>query len=805
MLATVRSDLLAATRSLWRSPGFTLTTIAMLSIGIGLAIYMFGAIQSYLLRELPFPDAAELMHVEYVDSRTQSDSIEVPVGDFRLWRRELRHLQAIEAFTLGTINLSSDEDRPERYDGAFVSAGSFRTLGVSPLLGPGFQEGDDRYGAPATVVIGHDLWQQRFNGDPDIVGKTLRVNGQPASVVGVMPQGFAFPFNNAVWAPLTAQSSLPPRGTQQSVEVFARLTPGSSLGEASAELDAALTRIEQADSNTPVADRVIVKPYKEEFVGGGARQTIVAMFLAVLLVLAIACVNVANLMIARGVQRGRESAIRSAIGASRARLVMLALNEALLIALAAVIIGSTLALIGGQATMDAIRTSANAPPYWVTVYRFDAISAMFATAIAAVVVLLAGLWPAWRSARVAQAEGMKEGGRSTGTRLGNSLTIVEIALCMVLLVCAGLTIRAVIQRQNLPLAYEAKQVLSGRVGLFEGDYPDLGAVGQFTDSLRQRLAALPGVEAAGITSSLPMTGSAGDYISIEGTVDSAETPRPAVMTVSADPGFFTALSIPLQRGRLFDGRDVRDAPPVAVVSEVFAQRFWPAADALGKRFRLGEPGRESDWIEIVGVIAHIPHNNGNREVGALYLPFAQKPTRFFSPVLRVSGDPLALAESVRTTVVDLDRNLPVYFLRTLDEWAAIAAFNQRLMAALFSLFGAFAVLLAAAGLYAVLAYQVSQRVREIGVRRALGANDSGIARLVLNQGIGKLVVGAGIGLVLAFGFAQLLSGLLFGVSAFDPVTYLGVVVILALVTLCASLLPTRRALRIAPIVALRHE
>lgn len=804
MLATARSELLAAARSLWRSPGFTLTTVAMLSIGIGLAIYMFGAIQSYLLRELPFPDAAELVHIEYADSRTQSDSIEVPLGDFLDWRSELRHVQGIEAFALGTINLSSDEDRPERYDGAFVSAGSFRTLGVSPMLGPGFQEGDDRYGAPATVVIGHGLWQQRFNGDPDIVGKTLRVNSQPAQVVGVMPQGFAFPFNNAVWAPLMAPSRLPPRGRQQSVEVFARLAQGSSMAEASAELDAALARIEQADTDTPVADRVVVKPYNEEFVGR-ARQTIGAMFLAVLLVLAIACLNVANLMIARGAQRRRESAIRSAIGASRARLVMLALNEALLIALAAVIIGSTLALIGGQATMDAIRTSANPPPYWMTVYRFDASSALFATAVAAVVVLLAGLWPAWRSARVAQADGMKEGGRSTGTRLGNGLTIVEIALCMVLLVCAGLTIRAVIERQNLPLAYEAKQVLSGRVGLFEGDYPDLGEVLQFTDSLRQRLAALPGVEAAGITSSLPMAGSAGDYISIEGAVDTAESPRPVVMTVSADPGFFTALSIPLQRGRLFDGRDARDAPPVAVVSEVFAQRFWPDGDALGKRFRLGERGRESDWIEIVGVIPHIPHNSGNLEVGALYLPFAQKPTRFFSPVLRVSGEPLALAESVRATVVDLDRNLPVYFLRTLDEWAAIAAFNQRLMAALFSLFGAFAVLLAAAGLYAVLAYQVSLRVREIGVRRALGANDGGIARLVLSQGIGKLGVGVGIGLVLAFGFAQLLSGLLFGVSALDPVTYLGVIVILALVTLCASLLPTRRALRVAPIVALRQE
>ena len=805
MLAALRLELRNAARSLLRSPGFTLTAVAMLSIGLGLAIYMFGAIQSFLLREVPFPDGAGLLHIEYVDRSGRSDAIEPPTSDFLTLRRESRSFAQLDGFSQGTINLADDSTRPERYNGAFVSAGSFRTLGVEPFMGPGFQPGDDAAGAPAKVAIGYSLWQQRFNADPQIIGRAVRVNGRPASIVAVMPPGFAFPISNAVWAPLNLSGIDGPRRQQISLELFGRLTEGVTAEQASAEVETLLARIEQQDPAETLAERVVVKPYREEFVGRNTRQVLGTMFAAVLLVLAIACVNVANLMIARGVQRTRETAIRAAIGASRARLMVVCLSEALVIALAALLIGSVLAWLGGQATMEALRMSEDPPPYWMLEYRFDAVSAGFAVLAVGMVVLLAGLWPAWRAASAAQAEGMRQGGRVAGGRVGSSLTTLEIALCMVLLVTAGLTVRSVIERENLPQAFESAQVLGGRVGLFEGDYPDDNAVRDFAERLAPRLAGLPGVAAVGVTSAVPYSFAGGDLVDLGDASAGADAARPFSLVISADAGFFDALRLAPLHGRLFDARDRADALPVALVSEPLARQLWPEQNAVGQRLRLGQPGSEGAWIEVVGVVPHVPHVGDAPEMAALYRPFAQLPTRFFSPVVRSEGDPLALADGLRDSVAALDPNLPVYFLRTLEDWRRIAAFDQRLMAALFGIFGAFAVLLAAAGLYAVLAYQVGQRVREIGVRRALGADDRGIVRMVLRQGAWQLGLGVGIGLLLALGFAQLLSGVLFGVEPHDPTTFLAVATLLAVVSVLASLLPTRRALGVEPIVALRYD
>jgi putative ABC transport system permease protein len=363
----------------------------------------------------------------------------------------------------------------------------------------------------------------------------------------------------------------------------------------------------------------------------------------------------------------------------------------------------------------------------------------------------------------------------------------------------------VIERDRLPQAFESTQVLGGRVGLFEGDYPDEAAVRDFAERLGARLASLPGVAAVGTSSAVPYSFAGGDLIDLGGESAGADTPRPFALVISADAGFFDALRLPLLHGRPFDARDRADSPPVALVSEQLAQQLWPQQNAVGQRLRLGQPGSEGAWIEVVGVVPHVPHVGDAPEMAALYRPFAQQPTRFFSPVLRSDGDPLALADGLRDSVAALDPNLPVYFLRTLEDWRRIAAFDQRLMAALFGIFGAFAVLLAAAGLYAVLAYQVGQRVREIGVRRALGADDRGIVRMVLRQGAWQLGLGVGIGLLLALGFAQLLSGILFGVEPHDPATFLAVAALLAMVSVLASLLPTRRALGVEPIVALRYD
>ena len=805
MLAALRLELHNAARSLLRSPGFTITAVAMLSVGLGLAIYMFGAIQSFFLREVPFPDGADLLHIEYADRSGRSDAIEPPTSDFLTLRREATRFASLDGFSQGTINLADDGTRPERYNGAFVSAGSFRTLGVEPFMGPGFQPGDDAPGAPGKVAIGYSLWQQRFNADPQVIGRAVRVNGRAATIVAVMPPGFAFPISNAVWAPLNLAGLDAPRRQQTALELFGRLADGASIAQATAELDSLLARIEQQDSAETLAERVVVKPYREEFIGRETRQVMGTMFAAVLLVLAIACVNVANLMIARGVQRTRETAIRAAIGASRSRLMAVCLAEALVVALAALLIGGVLAWLGGQATMDALRTSQDPPPYWMLEYRFDAVSAGFAVLAVGLVVVLAGVWPAWRAASAAQAEGMRQGGRVASGRIGSSLTTLEIALCMVLLVTAGLTVRSVVERDRLPQAFESAQVLGGRVGLFEGDYADDAAVHAFAERLSARLAAQPGVAAVGITSAVPYSFAGGEVIEPAGLDAAAGTQRPFALVVSADPGFFDALRLPLQQGRLFDARDRADSAPVALVSEPLARQLWPDQPAVGQRLRLGQPGSEGPWIEVVGVVAHVPHAGEAPELATLYRPFAQQPTRFFSPLLRAEGDPLALAERLRDSVAALDPDLPVYFLRTLEDWRRAAAFDQRLMAALFGIFGGFAVLLAAAGLYAVLAYQVGQRVREIGVRRALGADDRGIVRMVLRQGAWQLGVGIGVGLLLALGFAQLLAGVLFGVEPHDPATFLAVAALLAVVSGFASLLPTRRALGVEPIVALRND
>ncbi|MCK7592504.1 ABC transporter permease [Pseudomarimonas salicorniae] len=805
MVGMVWLELRTASRALMRSPGFSLTAIAMLAVGFGLTLYMFGAINGFLLREVPFPEGERLMHVEYADLADRNDAIEVPTSDFLTLRREQRVFQRLEGFSQGTINLADSTARPERYNGALISAGSFDTLGVQPILGPGFRAGDDAPGAAGTVVLGYSLWQQRFGADPDIIGREVRVNGRPAQVVGVMPQGFAFPINNAVWVPLNLGTRDAPRREQISLEVFGRLVDGATLEQAAGELEALLARIEEQDTGPTLAEKVVVKPYRDEFIGEDTRQVLGTMFAAVLLVLAIACVNVSNLMIARSVQRNRETAIRAAIGASRWRLMGSNLAEVLLIACAALAIGTGLAFVGDHYTIEALRTSEDPPPYWVLQTSFFEVQdPLFAIGTVLLVVLMAGLWPAWRAASAAQAEGMREGGRVAGGRASSSLTVLEIALCMVLLVTSGLTVRSVIARDSLAQPFNGTEVLGGRVGLFDGDYPDDNAIRDFAARLLPRLLALPSVEAAGISSSLPYSFTGGDLLQTEAALQDAEGVRPYANVVSADRGYFETLEIPLLRGRGFESRDRADAPPVALVSELLARRLWPDADPVGQRLRLGAAGSEGDWIEVIGVVPHMPQS-GSVDTPSLYRPFEQAPTRFFSPVLRGAVDPMSLGEPMRDAVIAVDANLPVYFLRTPEDWRRIASFDIRLMAVLFGVFGAFAVLLAAAGLYAVLAYQVGQRVREIGVRRALGADDRGILRMVARQGAWQLALGLGIGLLLALGFARLLSGVLFGVSTHDPLTFLGVAGLLCLVGVLASLLPTRRALGVEPMVALRYD
>jgi putative ABC transport system permease protein len=804
LLSIALQELRFALRGLVRSPWFTLTAVGMMTIGLGLAMFMFGAIQSFILRPPPFPDGESMINVEYADSLTQSENLEVPTGDFLTMRREQTTFARFEAFSEGTVNLSGD-GRPERYDGAFITPGTFETLGVAPLLGPGFVDGDEIEGAPQKVVLGHSVWQQRFAGSGDVIGKVVRVNGKEATVAGVMPEHFAFPINNTIWLPLQTRVVELRRRAQVNVKVWGRLQAGSTPEAARAELTALLQRIEAADAGESIADRVVMKPYQDEFIGKATRRIISTMFVSVLLALVIACVNVANLMVARSTRRSREAAIRDAMGAGRLRMIMGGLAESLMICAVAGVVGFVLAQIGSELTMRVVRSSENPPPYWMTDLRIDGMSVLFASAIAVFAALLAGLWPAWRATTVACAQALREGGAGAiGGRIGRGLTTAQIALCVVLLVNAGLTVRSVVERGGMDLPFAADNVISGRLSLFDSSYPDNAELAAFADALRLRLEATPGIKAAGITSSVPFSSAGGRMITIEGRAPADDGRLPRVDVVSADRGYFESLQLGMLRGRSFEAHDDANGRRVALLSAPLAERFWPGEEAIGKRFRLGD-GAESPWIEVVGLLPHVAQIGRDIERPALYLPFAQQPSRSFSFIARTTGDPYASAGAIRDVVVALDPDLPVYWLRSLRDWVDLAAFNHRLLAGLFGMFGGFAMLLAAAGLYAVLAYQVSQRTREIGVRRALGAADRGIVHMVIGLGMRQLLIGVGMGLVLALGFAQLLAGLLYGVTTYDPATFFGVATLLGIVALVAALVPTRRALAVAPMVALRYD
>src|SRR5690606_19972636 len=621
----------------------------------------------------------------------------------------------------------------------------------------------------------------------------VRVNGHDATVVGVMPQGFAFPVVNDVWLPLSQPTDAGSRREALGVEAIGLPEEGSGIPQVAQELDAQLARINAADPDPDFVTGTVVKGYHEEVLSPQTRRVIGTMFASVVLVLVIACANVANLMVARAARRSRETAIRSAIGASRWRLATMGLSEALVVCVLAAAIGFVLAQLGGEATMHALRNSQDPPPYWMTELRVDAGSVWFALAAALVATLVAGLWPAWRAARSADGQAVREGGGGTtgGHRAGRVLTVMEIALCMVLLVTAGLTVRSVIEAQRMDVPVAVDGVLTGRLGLFESSYPDSAALRRFAEALDRELEQLPGVRGAAITSSVPY--SVGDWRQVEpeGQLLAPGESLPYRVTVSADSDYFSVLDIPLLRGRLFNAGDVADAPRVAVVSSRAAEQLWPGEDPLGKRFRLGGSDQaDRPWVQVVGVVPHVPQVGESMDRAAIYLPFAQVSTRFFSFVVRGEGDAYARADAVRDAVLRVDPDLPVYWLRSLDDWIHAASFDQRLLAVLFGLFGLFAVLLAAAGLYAVLAYQVSQRTREIGVRRALGADDRGIVRMVARQGLWQLLLGVSIGMLLALGFARLLAGFLFGIAPHDPLTFAVVILVLGLVATGSALVPT---------------
>lgn len=806
-MKTIIHEIRQALYQLRRHPGFTVVAAGILGLGLAVTVYMFTVVKAYMLTPLPYPDAERIMHIERANRLQGAESLEATQHDFIDWRRAQTSFEELAAFYIGTVNLS-DGELPERVEGAFMTPSAFDIVQEEALIGRTLAPEDTRPGATPVIVLGYDVWLNRYNGDPEIVGGTVRMNGVPSTVVGIMPAGFRFPLAQDVWVPLQIDLGTLTRGAGTTLEVFGRLEAGVTLAQARAEFENIAGALEaQYAENENIT--TVIKPFQDEYVPEEARQTVSAMFVAVLLVLLIACANVANLILARTAARQRDIALRAALGASRWRILVHVLTESVVLAAIGAVIAWFLAGAGLDLTGRALKEANIDEPFWV-VFELDGRVLLFAAFTAVVAGVIAGLAPALRATRTDVNEYLKEGAKGSGasaSRLSRTLVTAEIALSCILLVSSGLMIRSVMNLNERPLGIEYTELLTGRVGLPETQYPDAASQYRFFEQLAERLSANP--EALGATVAYSYPGIDGWRLpyATRATDLPSRGPLPAANYAGVMNNFAEVLGLGLQRGRWFDARERPESEPVAVIDERFAQEAFPDGDPVGRQILLGDPADdESRWHTIIGVAERTTLDSlDDPEEPSVFVPLIQVPQRYLTVAVRTRGEPLAFAQTLRETVREIDPDIPVYWVRTLDNWIWAGNFTSRIVSALFGIFAFVAVALSAAGIYSVLAYSVSQRTREIGVRRALGALDRRILHLIVGQGAMQLGVGLAVGFVFAIGFAHLLSVMLRGVSPFDPPTLAAVALILCSVAVLASLVPALRAMRINPMEALRYE
>jgi predicted permease len=624
-----------------------------------------------------------------------------------------------------------------------------------------------------------------------------------------MPRGFRFPLAQDVWVPLTLDQGGVARGERPTVEVFGRLKPGVTLEQARAEFaNIAAVLEEQYAENRNLT--TVVKPFQHEYVPADARQTISAMFVAVLLVLLIACANVANLILARTAARQRDIALRAALGASRWRIMVHVLTESVVLAGIGAIIAWFLAGAGLGLTERAFVAANIAEPFWV-VFELDGRVLLFAAFAAVIAGVIAGLAPGLRATRTDVNEHLKEGAKGSGvsaSRLSRTLVTAEIALSCVLLVSSGLMIRSVVNLNERPLGIDNTNLLTGRIGLPEAQYPDGAAQYRFFERLVEVLNANPEVLGATVGYSYPGIDAWEFPYTTRNSEPAGDGPLPLTNYAGVLSNYAEVLDLDLLSGRWFDARERAESEPVVVIDRLFANTVFPDGDPIDQQLLLGNPDDEnSRWHTVIGVAERTTLDElDDPELPSVFVPLVQVPQRYLTVAIHPrGGEPLAFSQALREAVREIDPDIPVYWVRTLDDWIWAGNFTSRIVSTLFGIFAFVAVALSAAGIYSVLAYSVSQRTREIGVRRALGALDGRILNMIFRQGVTQLAVGLAAGLVFAIGFAHLLSSILSGVSPFDPPTLAGVALILCIVAVFASLVPALRAMRINPMEALRHE
>ena len=802
-------DIRFAFRLLAKSPGFTAIAILTLALGIGTNTAIFSVVNAVLLRPLPFRDPSRLV---LVIEKSKYPTITVSYQNYLDWRDQSHSFESMEAIYGANMTLTG-RGEPERLVARRVTAGFFPVLGISPKIGRSFRTEEDSAGGTPVAILSYGLWQRRFGGSPNILGQSVNLDAQPYTVIGVMPAGFKFFQDADVFLPFHPWAKTLPddRNWHPGILPVARLKPGVTIAEARAEMQTISKRLEQQYPlyNTGCSSDVILA---HDQLVQSSRPALLLLLGAVSFVLLIACVNVANLLLARASARGREVAVRTALGAGRGRIVRQFLTESVILSLAGAGLGF---LLGWSALDPLLKISASSLPQGAVV-GLDGWVLAFTAGVAILTGLLFGIVPALRTAKLDLRETLNENSRGSTAgpghhRLGNTLVSLEIALALLLLVGAGLLLRSFSRLQAVSPGFQADHLFVADVPVSQASYAKPEQRFEFYDRLVDRARTLPGVLAAGAATFLPVSGGGSViHFNVAGRPPKSASDFTAAGYRAVTPGYFETLGVRLLQGRLFTSADRENAPPVCIINASMAKVYFPDINPLGQHMQLGAtPVKEIPMMEIVGVVGDVSPGLGTDPQAEMYLPFRQAdgllPVFQLSIVMRTSGDPLLQTSALRSVLSQIDPDQPLVKVRTMEENMATTVAQPRFRAWLIGIFAMLALVLSAVGVYGVMSYTVTQRTNEIGIRVTMGAQPRDVFHAIVGEAMRLAVLGVGVGLAAAFALTRLLRSFLFGISAYDPVTFIGVSVLLTAVAIAASYFPARRATLVDPLVALRYE
>jgi putative ABC transport system permease protein len=804
-MSSVLQDMRFAVRGLRRSPGFTITAVATLAIGIGVNAAVFTVTKAALFAGFPMvPGNDRILYLS-------GNGCCVSYPDFEDWRAQSKSFTGM-AIVHGVRRILSDQSGfPESYDATEVSADTFQVVGQRPIMGRDFTPSDEMPGAPPVAILSYGFWESRFGKDPAIVGRTVRMNGAPTTVIGVMPRGFAFPQKQDLWVPLLRTPEVEKRDNRETWFVFGRMKEGLTIQSARSEMETIGRRLGKAYPLTNQGRNLLpqVDNFRSFFIFPNETPVYWTMWGAVGFVLLIACANLANLMLARALGRSREISVRIALGAGRWRIIRQLLIESAMLSALGGMLGWWIAAWGVRAYALADRGPGTSS-WRILDYSMDYRVLGYLIAISIGTALLFGLAPALRLAKLDINVMLKDGSRSAtgggrGNHLSSLLVAAEMALAIVLLAGAGVMIRSFLHIYNADLGVRKANVLALGVNLPAAKYPDAEARTLFYDRVKTSLEAIPGVESVAITRALPAAGSAHFPYQLEGAPEVDDQRRPTLRALTVGTDYFRTLGAAMIAGREFNDFDRASSEPVVVVNQRFASEFWPGESPLGKRLRVFQGKAPGQWRNVVGVVSNIVQDTRLAIVPLVYLPYRQSPEPSMEVIARTRIPPASLSTAFRRSVLALDSGLPILGPLTLDERLQENYWTSGLDGALFLIFATIALLLAAVGLYAVIAHSVSQRTQEIGIRMAVGGTARDILKLVFRQGMLPLGIGLTIGLGASVAVTPILKSALVGVSPADPLTLVVASIVLILAAMLGCLIPARHAMRVDPLVALRHE